>query len=195
MALIKGKKSFIGNGNMEWVEAGLLKQAPWRSTYMIKTDLEVLARSMESYGWLQPIVVQESSNTIIDGNYRWEIASNLAKLAQVNSKKVPVIYVDCDDIEAMLMHARLNRGRGEVVAKRLSRIIQAVLRSRKYGESDIKRIFVMHADEVDVMVDGTLVKDKKIADHKYSPAWVPIEAPSSIKDDAMVIERPPNRDG
>lgn len=195
MALMRNKKNLIGNGPMEWVDAGSLHQAEWRSTYVIKTDLEVLARSMEEYGWLQPLVVQLSSGTIIDGNYRWEIASNLPKLAQITGNKVPVIYVDCDNIEAMIMHGRLNRGRGSVVAKRLSRIIQSTIRSRKYGEADIKRMFVMHADEVDVMVDGTLVKDKKISDHKYSPAWVPVEAPSTAKDEALIIERPPNLDG
>lgn len=196
MAFMKGNKtSFLGNGQMEWVDGRTVKTAPWRSTYILKPDLEVLARSLDDYGWLQPLVVQRSTGHIIDGNYRWEVASNIQKLNRITGNTVPVIYVDCDDVEAMLLHGRLNRARGEVVAKRLSRIIQAVLRSRKYGEADIKRAFAMHADEVDVMVDGTLVKDKKISEHKYSPAWVPIEAPSTAKEDAMIIERPPNRDG
>jgi hypothetical protein len=53
----------------------------------------------------------------------------------------------------------------------------------------------MHNDEMDMMVDGTLLKDKKTAEHKYSSAWVPIEAPASVKDQAIMIERPPNSDG
>ena len=196
MALLRSNRTtFIGNQSMEWVEAGLLRIAPWRSTYILKPDLEVLARSLADYGWLSALVVQRSSNMIIDGNYRWEVSSNLDKLRQVTGGKVPVIYVDCDDIEAMMLHARLNRARGEIVAKRLSRLIQQILRSRKYGEADVKRAFAMHADEVDVMVDGTLVKDKNISEHKYSPAWVPIEAPATAKEQAMIIERPPNRDG
>ena len=195
MALFNKKPEFYGNGQMEWVNATELKLAPWRTTYIIKTDLEVLARSLEDYGWLQPIVVQKSSNTIIDGAYRWMISANLSKLRKMTDGMVPVIYVDCDDIEAMLMHGRLNRGRGEVVAQKLSRIIKSVIRSRKYGEADIKRMFVMHMDEVDLMVDGTLLIDKNISEHKYSSAWVPIEAPASAKDAPMSIERPPNSDG
>jgi DNA-binding transcriptional regulator/RsmH inhibitor MraZ len=195
MALFNKKQELFGNRPMEWVDASLLKLAPWRTTYIIKTDLEVLARSMEDYGWLQPLVVQKSSNMIIDGAHRWMISGNLGKLRKATDNTVPVLYVDCDDIEAMLMHGRLNRGRGEVLAQKLSRIIKSVIRSRKYGETDIKRMFVMHMDEVDLMVDGTLLIDKNISEHKYSSAWVPIEAPASAKDAPVSIERPPNADG
>lgn len=179
---------------MEWVPAGVLRPASWRTTYLIKTDLEVLARSLEDYGWLQPIVVQKSTNVIIDGNYRWEISSNITSLSKDTKKMVPVIYVDCDDVDAMLMHVRLNRGRGSTQAKKVSRIIQMVSSSRKYPESHIKRIFNMHPDEIGLMIDGTLLKDKKISEHKYSSAWVPVEAPASTKEQAVVIERPTYKD-
>lgn len=197
MRLLKNKSNvlFEGARAVGWIDGTNLSLAPWRTTYIVKTDLQVLARSMEDYGWLQPLVVQASTGTIIDGNYRWEIASNLPKLMKATNSQVPVILVECDDVEAMVMHARLNRGRGGVLAKRLSRIVQQVLRSKKYGEPDIKRMLAMHNDEMDMMVDGTLLKDKKISEHKYSNAWVPIEAPASAKEQAMVIERPPNADG
>lgn len=194
MGLFNKTKDIEVSGMMEWVDGSSLKLAPWRTTYIIKTDLEVLARSLDDYGWLQPIVVQKSSNMIIDGSHRWMISGNLSKLQRSTKGTVPVIFVDCDDIDAMLMHGRLNRGRGNVVAQKLSRIIKSVVRSRKYGEADIKRMFVMHMDEVDLMIDGTLLFDKNISEHKYSSAWVPIEAPASAKEE-MVIERPPNADG
>jgi hypothetical protein len=193
--MLRSKKQFIGNGPMQWVDPAVLKKAPWRTTYIIKTDLEVLARSMDDYGWLQPLVVQESTAVIIDGNYRCEIFMSLPRLSKATEGLVPVVYVDCDDVEAMLLHGRLNRGRGNVLAKKLSRIVQSALRSKKYGEPDIKRMFAMDNDEMDMMVDGTLLKDKKISEHKYSAAWVPVEAPASAKDTAIVIERPPNVDG
>jgi ParB-like chromosome segregation protein Spo0J len=179
---------------MEWVVGGSLKEAPWRTTYIVKTDLEVLARSLEDYGWLQPIIVQKSSNMIIDGHYRWEIASTISSLSKDTKKMVPVIYVDCDDIDAMLMHVRLNRGRGAPLAKRISRIVQMAIQSRKYAESHVKRILHMSYDEISLMVDGTLLKDKKISEHKYSSAWVPVESSISTKDAPMSIERPRNKD-
>lgn len=189
------KHERLGNGEMVWVPASTLQLASWRTTYILKPDLQVLASSLEDYGWLQPLVVQKSKNVIIDGNYRWEVASRLNKLRRETGDSVPVIFVDCDDIEAMLMHARLNRGRGSVVARKLSRIVQQLLRSKKYGEPDLKRSLGMHSDEMDLMVDGSLLKDKKISEHKYSSAWVPVEAPASTKEQAIAIERPPNADG
>lgn len=196
MPIFKSKTTrFIGNSEMTWVPAASLRLAPWRSTYILKPDLQVLAASLEDYGWLQPLVVQQATGVIIDGNYRWEVASNLPKLKRETEETVPVIFVDCDDVEAMLLHARMNRGRGNVVARKLSRIVQQILRSKKYGEPDLKRSLGMHSDEMDLMVDGSLLKDKKISEHKYSAAWVPIEAPASLKDQAIAIERPPNADG
>lgn len=191
----KGSPLFEGSRAFGWVDAATLTPAPWRTTYVVKTDLEVLARSLEDYGWLQPLVIQQSTGVIIDGNYRWEIASNIPRLIKATNSQVPVVAVDCDDIDAMILHGRLNRSKGSTLAKRLSRIVQQVLRSKKYGEPDIKRMFAMHNDEMDMMVDGTLLKDKKISEHKYSNAWVPIEAPASAKEQAIVIERPPNADG
>ena len=196
MPIFKSKTTrFIGNSEMMWVPAASLKTASWRTTYILKPDLQVLAASLEDYGWLQPLLVQQATGVIIDGNYRWEVASNLTKLKKETSETVPVIFVDCDDVEAMLLHARMNRGRGNVVARKLSRIVQQILRSKKYGEPDLKRSLGMHSDEMDLMVDGSLLKDKKISEHKYSAAWVPIEAPASLKDQAIAIERPPNADG
>lgn len=185
----------IGNKSMDWVDPSSLVEGDWRCTYILKPDVEVLYRSLEDYGWLQPLVVQKRTRAIIDGHYRWEVSSNIKKLNKDTKGLVPVLFVDCDDIDAMLMHLRLNRGRGDVLTKKMSRIVQFVLASKKYDEKDIKFLFNMHADELDVMVDGTLLKHKKIADHKYSAAWVPIEAPATVKDQALIIERPPNKDG
>jgi ParB-like chromosome segregation protein Spo0J len=177
-----------------WVEGQTLKAAPWRSTYVLRPDLNVLASSMEDHGWLQPIVVQKKSNMIIDGHHRWEIAGSLKKFTKTYKGLIPVVYEDCSDIEAMMLHLRMNRGRGNVVAKKMSRILRDCNASRKYNEKDFKRILSMHYDEIDIMLDGTLLKSRKVSDHKYSNAWVPVEAPAGAIETAAVIERPPNAD-
>ena len=97
----KGKSGMLGNGQIEWVYGYTLNLASWRTTYVLKPDLQVLARSMEDYGWLQPLIVQKSKNVIIDGSYRWQISKSLHKLSKITEDTVPVIYVDCDDIEAI----------------------------------------------------------------------------------------------
>lgn len=179
---------------IQWVNGHDLKGAEWRANYVLQPDLRVLYQSMKDYGWIQPIIVQKNTNVIIDGHYRWEIAGSLKPFAKKYKSLVPVVYEDCSDTEAMMMHLRLNRGRGSVAGKQMARIIRKVKMSRKYDEKDFKRLLAMHYDEIDIMVDGTLLKSRNIADHKYSNAWIPVEAPADATETASIIERPPNAD-
>lgn len=177
-----------------WVDGTSLVPAKWRATYILKPDLQVLAQSMDDFGWLQPLVVQKKTNVIIDGYHRWEISGSLKSHKKAYKGAVPVVFEDVNDIEAMMMHLRLNRGRGATMGKKMSRIIRDCNASRKYGEKELRKMLSMHADEVDIMLDGTLLKSRKVSEHKYSNAWVPVEAPASITQQAAAIERPPNPD-
>jgi len=38
------------------------------------------------------------------------------------------------------------------------------------------------------------LKGKKLSEHTYSRAWVPIEAPAGSSPQSVKIERPPNAD-
>jgi ParB-like chromosome segregation protein Spo0J len=177
---------------IEWVNGDDLTPGPWRCTYMLRPELEVLARSMTDYGWLQPIIVQRGTNKIIDGHIRWEVAA-AQKVSKTVGGMVPVIYLNCSDVEASFMHARLNRAKGVSTPKQMSRIVKLVLRAKKLSEWDLRKKLAMTREEFDVMADGTLLKHRKISEHKYSRAWVPVEAPSGGSE-ASIIERPPNAD-
>jgi hypothetical protein len=52
----------------------------------------------------------------------------------------------------------------------------------------------MRSEELSLMLDGDLIKTRKISEHNYARAWVPIEAPSNKSEDIVLIERPPNYD-
>ena len=49
----------------------------------------------------------------------------------------------------------------------------------------------MSSDEFDVLFDGSLIKKRKVKEHIYNKAWVPIESTSS---EDFHIERPPTPD-
>lgn len=180
--------------DIQWQGYRDLKIAPWASVYILKPDRIVLERSLNEYGWLQPIIVQKGTGLIIDGNVRYQVAGQMSDLRKQTKDLVPTLVQDCNSLDAMLMHLRLNRGRGTIVAKKMSNIVRDLIRSRKYSEQDLKRLLVMRGDEMDLMIDGSLIKARKISDHDYSRAWVPVEAPASITDTKSVIERPPNAD-
>ena len=170
-----------------------VKPAPWRVNYMLKPDMLLLAQSMNDYGWLQPIVVQKSTSHIIDGFHRWVTAQDPAFVKRYG-KNLPVVIQDVDTVDAMIMHVRLNRSRGDIFAKPFSKLIRTLVVSDKYDADQIADMLNMSADEFDLMLTGGLLKQRKIPQHQYSKAWVPVEAPSKGELDNQVIERPPNAD-
>lgn len=169
------------------VKCGDLKAGPWRSTYILRPDLKSLAASISRFGWTQPIVVRKETMEIIDGHER------IALLGAQSSKMVPAFMFDGDSVDSALLHLQLNRSRGMVISKHLSRTVKTILRSRKYSESHLLTDLAMSQDELDLLIDGTLLKQRNVGSHNYSRAWVPIEAESG-KYDEVVFERPPNGD-
>ena len=169
-----------------------LQPAPWRATHTLKTDLQVLADSIMDYGWISPIIVQKSTSIIIDGFHRWVCAQSDKKIVKRDKGKIPVIYYDVDDIDAMVMHVSLNRGRGNLVAKYMSDLIKEVHRSGKYSADHLKDIFSMSYAEIGLMLDGSLLKNRNIREHTYSNAWVPIEAPKGSAEELIELEPLPH---
>lgn len=180
--------------NIDVISGGVLRPATWRSTYVLKPDQKVLSQSLSTYGWLSPLVVNQRDNTIIDGHERWMIAGDDRDIAKRDGGMVPVQWVDCDDIDAMVLHVQLNRGRGSIHAKPLSALLRKVMRSRKYDETDIRKILSMGREEFDLLLNPGLLKGQKLDDHTYSRAWVPVEAPAGATAPTIGIERPPNAD-
>lgn len=173
---------------LEYLSASDLKPGPWKVTYILRPDLKSLASSLSMFGWTQPIVVKDSTLEIIDGHERVALAQNNAL-----GSAIPCVIVEADNIDCSLMHVHLNRSRGGVRAKGLSHLIRKILRSHKYTESGIITQFALSRDEMDVLIDGTLLKQRKVAEHSYSRAWVPVEAPSGTYSD-ISFEHPPTSD-
>ena len=165
----------------------------WRCNYALKPDMDLLKLSLRDFGWLQPLIVRAEDRKIIDGAHRW-IAASDEKVAKKIGKDVPVVWVDCDEIDAMVMHIRMNRARGEIFARPFSKLLKKIVLSDKYAPEELEDILVMSVDEVDLMLSGGLLKQRKIPEHTYSRAWVPVEAPDKKQVEAVSIERPPNPD-
>ncbi len=158
-----------------------LKPADWRSVcYVVAPDYKQLVQSISKYGILSPVVILKDG-TIVDGYHRWIIANEL------KIKDIPVVVVEADKVEAMMLHIDLNRYRGVVVAKFLSRLIRRIYQSGKYSETELRKKLGMTQSEFEILLEGSLVKMRKIKQHTYSPAWVPIESASG---EDIRIERP-----
>lgn len=179
--------------SMASIDPSLLQPATWRTNYILKPDLKILILSIEKYGLLSPIVVQKSSKTIIDGHQRIIAVSQSKILSKQYAKSIPCIEVDISDIDAMVLHVQMNRGRGSIMAKRMSDVVKKIHQSQVYSIDEIDEMFNMSVQESDMMLDGSLIKMRKIKEHTYSKAWVPIEAPAKSLD-KIILEKPPNQD-
>lgn len=176
---------------IEAVSHNDLKPMKFRSTYILKPDLILLATSIYAYGWTSPVVVRASDMTIIDGHERVALAAENKQLRYMDTG-VPVVKVDVDEIDAMIMHLTLNRARGEIVNTYFSKLLRRVHFSRKYDEDELIQRLGMSRSEFQILLDGSLIKTRKVPEHSYSKAWVPIE---SDRDEAPQVERPPNKEG
>jgi hypothetical protein len=179
---------------IENVNVDELNIAPFKATYILRPDLLVLSKSLYDFGFISPLIVQKSTNIVIDGNERLSLAKNQKHIREKIGDTVPVVYIECDSLDAQMLHLRLNRSRGEMLAKPVSSIIRNIIKSKKYKKEDLDSILQMKHDEFNLMIDGSLLKHRNVSEHKYSRAWVPVEAPAGTVDTSPVTERPPNSD-
>jgi hypothetical protein len=180
--------------DIKYVDINTLVVPEWRATYILRPDLMVLSASLQEFGFIQPIHVRQGTNEIIDGSERWLLATNVKSIMNKIEGKIPVVEHKLDSLESMMLHLRLNRGRGSLVAKPMSRVIRKLYISKKYDRKAFENLLCMKTDEADLMLDGGIIKVRKIHEHTYARAWVPIEAPSGTVDREPTIERPPNKD-
>jgi ParB-like chromosome segregation protein Spo0J len=182
----------------EQIKIEELKKPSWHANYILRPDLVVLSASICKYGILSPIIV-DSKNFIVDGVQRWMLAKDNKHVKSVVGDTIPVIRVDCDSIDARILHVSMNRGRGDIVAKKLSNIVKEIISSGAYEQEELAEMLCMKYDELDIMLDGTVLKSKNITEHRYSRAWVPVEASADSTNAGPTagtpsMEKPPNAD-
>lgn len=178
------------------VNVNELIEPKWNATHILRPDLLVLADSIGKHGILSPLVVQKSGRLVIDGTQRLRLLLGNKNLMALIGDVVPVIWVDVDELDVMIMHVQLNRGHGGMVAKKLSGIVRTLSMTKKFSEVDFVTHFAMKPLELELMLDATILKHRDVKNHTYSRAWVPVEAPPGTIANAgsMVIEAPPNGD-
>jgi hypothetical protein len=180
--------------NINYINSSDLVIPSWKATYILRPDLMVLSASLLEYGFVQPIHVRSETMEVIDGSERVLLAQNVEAIKKKTKGIVPVVEHECDSIDAMMLHLRLNRGRSSLVGKKVSSITRKLNMSGRYSRADFENLLCMKTDEFDLMMTGDLLRARKINEHTYSKAWVPIEAPPGTVDHSPVIERPPNPD-
>ena len=85
-------------------DIGVLNPAPYNPRRaMTEQEKDALRRSLKTFGFVQPLVVQKSSMVIIAGHQRLEVAK------EEGTTKVPVFLADVSDDEAKVLNLALNK--------------------------------------------------------------------------------------
>ena len=95
-----------------------LRPWPGNPRLMPAAELEKLKRSIQSFGFVEPLVVRRQDNTIIGGHQRWEAAKALGYAT------VPVVLVDVSEAEAKALNLALNKIGGEWDLPRLGALLE-----------------------------------------------------------------------
>lgn len=84
-----------------------LTPAPYNPRKITSKEMEKLKLSLQTYGFVDPAIVQKSSGLVIGGHQRIEAAR------QLGWKEVPVVYLDIDDVKAKTLNLALNKISGD----------------------------------------------------------------------------------
>lgn len=130
------------------VDAAKLKPAPYNPRRISRAMLDSLKASIQQNGFVEPVVAQKSTLTIIGGHQRLEALRQLCRDANEKLPKIPVVLVDVDDRRARLMNIALNRIDGE--------FDDALLGSLLGGLGEISDVELLGAGLTDVEVAALL---------------------------------------
>lgn len=132
---------------------------------MKKKEREALLRSLETDGWVQPIVTNEEG-LIADGQQRWEIAK------EEGQSLIPIVRVDLTDAGRRILRQVLNKLRGKHIprldAEEYKKIVEAGHRQELINRlllSERELIEALDNKPIDKIVDIDLIEtDIEIGD-------------------------------
>ena len=159
--------------NIQWVDVTKLKANDYNPNVVFSKEMELLKLSILKNGWIQPILVTHEY-VIIDGFHRASLAKADKKVNALTGGKVPVVIMELNEPERMLLTIRINRAKGSHVAIKMSDLIKKVVNDYGMPIEEICRQIGATKDEVELLLMDDVFKKFDITkETKYSKAWVP----------------------
>jgi DNA modification methylase len=102
---------------VEQVDIGLLRPDPANPRKISDAELEALTRSLQEFGFVQPVVALRSDHTVVGGHQR------LVAARKLGMRQVPVVYVDLPLKQGRLLNLALNKISGSWEDELLARMV------------------------------------------------------------------------
>lgn len=158
----------------EWIDSSELDPNFWNPNVVFTPELKLLERSILKNGWIFPIIVNEN-NMIIDGYHRHWLSTKSKEIKKRDKGRVPIVRLDVDDAEAMLITVQMNRAKGTHVAERMSHLIKRLVREYGMTEEEVADGIGGTKEEIRLLLMDDIFKHRNLDKYEYSKAWVPIE--------------------
>jgi ParB-like chromosome segregation protein Spo0J len=204
-AQIEKKFSNLQTLKIEYAKVGSVSPNSYNPNRQSSHDFELLIRSMTDDGFTQPIIVQEGTGQIVDGEHRWTAAivleglkrrgleataANISALRQtrldvlreIADHEIPVVYTNMTEEQRRIATLRHNRARGSEDFELTSKMFADL---QQLGAIDIAQEALMLDDaEMSLLMDSIPAPDA-LAGDEYGEAWEPsqsAEAPGASAD-------------
>lgn len=172
MAKDKGKKAIEKQANalerlkVEYVPIDSIKPNKYNPNRQSEHDFNLLLKSMTEDGFTQPIVCQQDSREIVDGEHRWRAAGKLGYT------EIPVVFVNMTEAQRRIATLRHNRARGSEDVDLSAEVLRDL---QKLGALDWAQDSLQLDDaEMNALLEDTTAPEA-LAAETFGDAWAPKE--------------------
>ncbi len=146
-----------------------LKYAPYNPRKISDEMLEKLKKSIEEFGYIEPIVVNKRTRHVVGGNQR------LKALEDLGIEEVEAVFVDLDDAREKALNIALNKITGEWDYPKLKDLLEEL----DTGEIDIE-LTGFDMVEIEDLMTQFHVPEEIIEDEVPEPPEEPITQPGDL---------------
>jgi DNA modification methylase len=132
-------------------------------------EYEKLKRSMNEFGYVEPIVWNKRTGNIVGGHQRYKI------LLDQDIQEIDCVVVDLDETKEKALNIALNKISGEWDLPKLKDLLQEL----DTGEFDIE-ITGFDMDEIEELITQIHVSDEIIEDEAPEPPEEPVTKPGDL---------------
>jgi DNA modification methylase len=154
---------FVNELKIEHVSIDALRPDPANPRRIGERELESLTRSLKEFGFVQPVLVRRSDNTVVGGHQR------LIAARRLGWKTVPVIFLDLGVEQARLLNLALNKISGQWDQELLARMLADL---KPIEDIDLS-LSGFSEDELDKLLKSLDARDKRsrVETFDFAAAW------------------------
>lgn len=178
------------------VRIGLLNGAVYNPRKSLKpgdVEYEKLKKSVEHFGYVDPIIVNKNGNVVVGGHQRLQVLKDLGY------DEIDVVYVDLNQTDEKALNVALNKISGEWDAEKLEDLIRDLtlepdfdVELTGFGLEEIQTMFDGSMDELQDSLDNYTRELTKEEQKKRDAIYIKIGTNIKIEitgDDYEVIKK------